>query len=138
VANHRSCIDVWQLKIIAAIVKKLENSSPDAAILSTEILNSLLMRFRMAMDRQFNDRKLLLRNFLLEKNLNFLQELCPSVVHELLQLVVFFDLPLNFVKEPLNLDNVNLIQFMFGMKKRQGMEGQRDDFVLNLWKLLKN
>ena len=74
----------------------------------------------------------------MEKNLNFMQELCPRAVHDLLQLVVFFELPLHFIKEPLNLDKVNLIQFMFGMKKRQNLGTQREDFVLNLWNLLKN
>lgn len=136
--NHRTCSDVWQLKIISAIMKKLENSTPEAAILSTEILNSLLMRCKMTMDKQFKERKLLLRNFLVEKNLNFLHELCPSVIQELLQLVVYYELPLNFINEPLNLENVNLIQFMFEMKKRKNLESQREDFILNLWNLLKN
>lgn len=120
------------------LARKLETSPPDAALLSTEILNSLLMRFKMVMDKRYKERKLLLRNFLVEKNLNFLQELCTSTIQELLQLVVFYDLPLNFFSEPLNLDNVNLIQFMFEIKKRQTAEPQGEDFILNLWNLLRN
>lgn len=121
-----------------AIVKKLETSPPEAVLLSTEIINSLLMRFKIVMDRRFKERKLLLRSFLLEKNLTFLQELCPAAIQELLQLVVHYDLPLNFLSEPLNLENVNLIQFMFEIKKRQFGDPQREDFILNLWNLLKN
>lgn len=121
-----------------AIVKKLETSPPEAALLSTEIINSLLMRFKIVMDRRFKERKLLLRSFLVETNLTFLQELCPAAIQELLQLVVHYDLPLNFLSEPLNLENVNLIQFMFEIKKRQIADPQREDFILNLWNLLKN
>lgn len=121
-----------------ALVKKLETSPPDVALLSTEILNSLLMRFKMVMDRRFKERKVLLRSFLVEKNLNFLQELCSVAIQELLQLVVFYDLPLNFLQESLNLDNINLIQFMYEIKKRQTSEPQGEDFILNMWNLLRN
>jgi hypothetical protein len=131
VTNQRRCSDVWQMKIMNALAKKLET-------LYTEILNSLLMRFKMIMDKRFKERKLLLQSFLVEKNLNFLQECCAVTIQEILQLVVFFDLPLNFLSEQLNFDNVNLIQFMFEIKKRQLAEPKGEDFFMNMWNLLRN
>lgn len=125
-----------------ALVKKQQISEgstvESGALLSNEVLNSLLVRFKMIMQQRMKDRKYLLRNFLVEKNLNFLQDYCAPSIQELVQLAVFFDLPLNFLPDPLNLTNVSLVQFMFEIKKRQIANPPSTDFILNLWNLLSN
>lgn len=125
-----------------ALVKKQQSGEVTAVdssvLLSMELLNSLLIRFKAIMDSRLKEQKPLLRRFLVEKNINFLQEYCTVSVQELVQLVVFYNLPLNFLNETINLDNINLVQFMFEMKKRQSAEPLTADFLLNLWKLLKN
>jgi hypothetical protein len=89
------------------------------------------------MDKRLMEHKHMLQSFLLEKDLNFLQENCAASIQELMQLVIFFDLPLKFLSEPLSLDNVNLVQFMFELKKRQNFESLPTSFVLSLWNLLR-
>lgn len=125
-----------------ALVKKQqagEGISPDSsALLSMEMLNSLLIRFKVVMDERLKEQKSLLKRFLTEKNLNFLQDHCTASVQELMQLVVFFNLPMNFIDQSLNVDNVNIVQFMFEMKARQLAEPLPADFLFILWKLLKN
>lgn len=125
-----------------ALVKKQqagEGTTVDSsALLSLELLNSLLIRFKMVMDERFREQKPLIRSFLVEKNLNFLQKHCATKVQELVQLVVFYNLSLNFLSESLNLDNINLVQFMFEMKQRQIAEPATAEFLLFLWKSLKN
>lgn len=140
--NFHNVTDVWQLKIMNALVNKQQTSegtlSDNAALLSMEILNSLLMRYKMVMSKRLVEQKPLLRQFLIEKNLNFLQEHSTKSIQELMQLVIFFDLPLNFLNEPLDLSNVNLVQFMFEIKKRQFAESPSAEFISQLWNLLKN
>lgn len=92
----------------------------------------------MVMSKRLVEQKPLLRQFLIEKNLNFLQEHSTKSIQELMQLVIFFDLPLNFLNEPLDLSNVNLVQFMFEIKKRQFAESPSAEFISQLWNLLKN
>lgn len=124
---------------MSALVKKQQASETDSTtLLSIEILNSLLMKFKMLMDKNVVQRKPLLRNFLLEKSLNFLQEFCAPAIQELMQLVIFYDLPMNFHSEQLNLENVNFIQFLAEIKERQGLETTSAEFILNLWRLLRN
>jgi len=133
--------DLWQLKIMSVLVKKqLANASATTdsiSILSIEILNSLLMRLKMLMSRRMKERKHVLRTFLAERNLNFVTDFCLSSLQELIQLVIYFGLSLNFLEEPLNLENVNLMQFMYELKKRQGVSLD-PEFAINLWKLVKD
>lgn len=139
--SSSSCTDIWQLKIMSSLVKKqqkIENGSDNTALLSMEILNSLLTRFKMIMDGKLKKRKPMLRNFLAEKNLSFLQERCVASIQELVQLIVFFDLPLNFFNEPLNLSNINIIQFMYEIKNRFTNVELSADFMITLWNILKN
>lgn len=113
------------------------STAENAALLSMEILNSLLMRFRIVTDKRLNEHKSLLKSFLTERSLNFLQNFDTSSIQELMQLVVFYGLSLNFL-ETINIGNINLIQFMFELKKRQKLEPLNAEFILSLWKLLKN
>lgn len=139
--SSSSCTDIWQMKIMSSLVKKqqkIEGGSDNTALLSMEILNSLLTRFKMIMDGKLKKRKPMLRNFLAEKNLNFLQERCVASIQELVQLVVFFDLPLNFFNELLNLENINIIQFMYELKNRFTNVELSADFMITLWNILKN
>ena len=125
-----------------ALVKKQQKNdnttSDNTALLSVEILNSLLIRFKMIMDERLKGCKAMLKNFLVEKNLNFLHECCASSVQDLVQLVVFFDLPLNYINEPLNLESINLIQFTFEIKNRLNVVDASSDFMIALWNILKN
>jgi hypothetical protein len=136
-----SSIDIWQLKIMKALVKKQQASdcivAENTSVLSMEILKSLLMKFRLLMDERLQEQKLLLKSFLEENKLSFLQEQCAASIQELVKLVVFYDMRLNFLSEPLNLENVNLLQFMFEVKKRQASQSSSSDFVANLWNVLK-
>lgn len=122
-----------------ALVKKLQMNEgtlgDSSALLSMELLNSLLMRFKMAMDEKLKQQKTLLRSFLIEKNLKFLCEQSANEIRELIQLVVFFNIPMNFLNETISLQNVNLLQFMFEMKKRQ-VQPLSADVLRNLYKLL--
>lgn len=139
--HSSSCTDIWQLKIMNSLVRKQQKSeggSDNTALLSMEILNSLLTRFKLIMDGKLQERKPMLRSFLAEKNLNFLQDRCVASIQELVQLVVFFDLPMNFINEPLNLDNTNIIQFMFEIKNRFNTADISADFMITLWNVLKN
>lgn len=108
-----------------------------AALLSIEILNSLLMRFRLVMEKRFKEQKKLLSSFLNEANLIFLQDSDANSIQELMQLVVFYELSSNFL-ESINTGEINLIQFMFELKQRQKLEPFNAEFVVNLWNLLKN
>lgn len=140
--NFSNCSEIWQLKIMSELVKKKQATdnpqSDSSTLLSLEILDSLLKRFKMLMEEHLKLNKLLLRKFLMEENLSFLQDECVSTIQELFQLITFFDLPQNFMNEPLNLENVNFLQFMFEIKKKQATESLDVDFAFNLWKLLKN
>lgn len=124
-----------------ALVKKQQShavtSSDSSALLSQELLSSLLMRFEMEMEKRFKEQKLLLRTFLAESNLNYLQELCDSSVKELVQLVVFYDLPLNLFNNAIDFGSFNLFKFMFEIKNRQA-EPSDVDFQMNLWSLLED
>lgn len=108
-------------------------------ILSIELLTSMLLKYDTVLAERKEEMKFLLRNFLAETNLDFLQEFCLDVLHQLGMLIVYYNLPLNFVNKPLNLVNVNVVQFMYEMKNREiKLEHNYDvDFLLNLWHLLK-
>lgn len=123
-----------------ALVKKQQDSmtGDNTALLSPEIVNSLLMRYKMLMEKSFKEQKHLLRSFLIDKNLNFIQECCTTSIQKLMQLVVYYDFPMNFLNVPLNLEKVNLLQFMFEIKKRQNVETLNTEFVMNLWNMLKS
>ncbi|CRK87591.1 CLUMA_CG001388, isoform A [Clunio marinus] len=132
--------DIWQMKIMNELIKKQQannGASDSSSLLSLEILNSLLMRFKMLIDKKFFERKSSIRQFLMKKDLNFLQDSCFQSVNELMQLVIFYDLPLNYINETLDLSNINLFQFMFEIKKRQH-DSTSTEFFLNLWKILKD
>lgn len=103
-----------------------------------ELLSSLLMRFEMELEKRFREKKLLLKIFLTQLNLNFLQEYCESAIRELTQLVVFYDLPLNLLNTSIDLGNLNLFKFMLEVKNRKTAEPSDVDFQLNLWNLLEN
>lgn len=136
-----SCTDIWQLKIMNSLVKKQQKNeagTDNTALLSMEILNSLITRFKIVMEGKLKKRKPMLSSFLAEKNLNFLQDRCVASIQELVHLVVFFDLPLNFISEPLHLDNINIIQFMFEIKNRFDTADLSADFMITLWNILKN
>jgi hypothetical protein len=116
-----------------------ESSPPEnTSVLSMEVLKSLLMKFRMLMDEKLREHKLMLKSFLIESKTSFLQEHCPESIPELVRLAVFYDLPMNFLNEPLNLENVNLLQFMFEIKKRKVSQHLSSDFIVNLWNVLKS
>lgn len=123
-----------------ALVKKQQDSmtGDNTALLSPEIVNSLLIRYKMLMEKSFKEQKHLLRSFLIDKNLNFIQECCTTSIQKLMQLVVYYDFPMNFLNVPLNLEKVNLLQFMFEIKKRQNVETLNTEFVMNLWNMLKS
>lgn len=139
--NFSNCTDIWQIKIMNALVKKQQSyvgtSSDSWALLSLELLNSLLMRFEMEMEKRFKVHKLPLRNFLVQPNLMFLHDYCESLVQELIQLVVFYDLSLNFFSNDIDVSSLNLFKFMFELKNRQNAALPDVDFQMNLWNLLK-
>ena len=123
-----------------ALVKKQQvatvgPTSDSNALLSSELLSSVLMRFDIEMEKQLQEKKLLLRTFLTEPSLHFLQEHCDSSIKELLQLVVFYDLSLNMFNNTINIGNLNLLKFMFEIKNRQAAD---IEFQMNLWNLLEN
>lgn len=135
--SFNNCSDIWQLKIMASIVKRQDVTPNDnVSLLSMEILNSLLLRCKKTMSTRMHERKFLMRKFLFESNLNFLQDFCLTSLQELIQLVVYFDLPLGLLAEPLSLENANLLQFMFEIKNRHS--NLNSEFILNLWKMLKD
>lgn len=106
------------------------------ALISAEILSSLLQRFKMAIDEKLKSSKKLLRRVLVEKEVKFLQEYSLRDLRELVQLMIFYGVHLGFISEPLNLANVNIIQFMFEIKNR--ISAQDPDFAIDLWKILKD
>lgn len=137
--SSRNCTDVWQLKIMQVIMKNQQENEgslvDSSALLSLEILNSLSMRFKMVMEKRLLENKSELGRFLIEKNLNFLQSFDLASIKELMQLVVFYGFSSNFL-ETLDVGNINLVQFIFELKKKQ--KSLNSDFILSLWKLLKN
>lgn len=108
-------------------------------ILSIELLTSMLHKYDTVMRGKKEEMKFLLRNFLAEKNLDFLQEFCVDALQQLGMLIIFYNFPLNFINKPLNLENVNVVQFLYEMKNRDNLTHHQydQDFLLNLWHLLK-
>lgn len=108
-------------------------------ILSVELLTSMLLKYGTVMDEKKEEMKLLLRQFVSEKSLDFLQEFCVDSLQQLGILIIYCNFPLNFIDKPLNLQNVNFIQFIYEMKNRDSLKPYQYDqeFLLNLWHLLK-
>lgn len=116
-----------------------EKSNDQASmIISTEILNSLLIKTKMIMNKKIIEQKNLLRKLLVEKNLNFLQESsCIASIEELMLVAVYYDLPLNIFDNSINLEKMNLLQFFTEFKKRKVHQKEMEsEFVLNLWKMI--
>lgn len=141
--QNNNSSDVWQIKIMKALVWNQPQSQTGMQnsvwILSIELLTSMLHKYDTVMGGKKEEMKFLLRNFLAEKNLDFLQEFCVDALQQLGMLIIFYNLPLNFINKPLNLENVNVVQFLYEMKNRDNLTHHQydHDFLLNLWHLLK-
>lgn len=133
------------MKIIESLVHQIQITIPKDAVnrsttlMSTEILKALLLNFSQTMNHQKNEQKFLLKTFMFEKNLNFLQEFCVKSLNQLSDLIVYFNIPLSLFNESSNLENISFVQFMSEMKKRFVLHQLPVDhkFILNLWHLLK-
>lgn len=133
------------MKIISSLVKHLQSTVDEKAsnkgetLMSNEILSSLLLNFDQKMGQHKNEMKFLLKNFVFEKDLIFLQDYCVKSLNKLSDLILYFNVPLNLFSRSSNLDEISFMQFMFEMKRRFLQRNQRVDrnFIINLWNLLK-
>lgn len=119
------------------IVKKklvYDKNSDTTQLLSLELLGSLLNRFKLVMDEKYKKQNNHLRKFLLEKNLNYFQDLQVDEIQNVTQLSCYFNLPLNIFKETPIVSPANILQLMLDTKKHKLGD---NEFVMNMWNLLK-
>lgn len=129
-------IDVWQIKILGIIMRNrmLQESETKSSLISNEIMSSLLTRVSLMMNKKVKKQRNLLKQLVVQKNLDFLREMCLPSIEELLLLTNYYDLPLNLISNSINIDKMNLLQFMIEFKQRSPQKNV--EFILNLWKIL--
>ncbi|KAG5683225.1 hypothetical protein PVAND_012519 [Polypedilum vanderplanki] len=137
--SHQKSIkstDVWQLKILNILMHNRMHKECDSksSLVSTEILNSLLMKIKSIINNRIEQQKYLLKKFLTQKSLDFLhQEACLPTIEQVLLFTNFFDLPFALFSS-LNSENINLLQFIVEYKKRHSTTDT--EFLSNLWKIV--
>jgi hypothetical protein len=115
--------------------KQFYDKNPDATqLLSSEILGSLLNKFKIVMDKKFKKNCNHLKKFSLIKNLKYFQELQIDEIKNIIQLGCYFNLPLNNVNESPIQNSSNILQLMLDTKKHKLSD---NDLVIYLWNLLK-
>lgn len=137
-SNTSNSCSIWQIKIISVLNNKYPQVRLNRSdyLLSPEIVNPILLKYQLEMEKKRNEMKFLLRNFLIKKDINFLQEFCLNALEKLTDTIIFYDLPLELFTEGVKFDKINYLDFMLAMKrKKQPLD---TEFALNVWKLMKD
>lgn len=137
--TSNSC-SIWQIKIISMLNIKYPQTrlTSNDYLLSLEILNPLLLKYQLAMEKKRNEMKFLLRNFLMQKDLNFLQDFCLNSLGKLTDLIIYYNLPLNLFKEGVEFEKFNYLDFMSAMRNGEKSLPLDTEYALNVWKLMKD
>lgn len=136
--NKCNSVEIWQVKLMNGLVKKkqfYDRNSDSTQLLSSELLGSLLNKFKIVMDEKLKKNSNHLKKFLGNKNLNYFQELQIDEIKNIIQLGCYFNLPFNNVNGNLLQNSSNVLQLMLDIKKHKVSD---NDLVTNLWNLLKN
>lgn len=133
--NLLKSTDLWQIKILNVLMKKrhFQDILPTdfgSLLLAPELLNSLLIKIKMMLERELLKHKAMLKRLSNEANLNFLQSFDLTSIHRLMQLANYTDLPLQLgTPSPMN-----LIQFLIGFRSQ--CYHYETDFISNIWKII--
>lgn len=98
-------VDVWQLKIIAALLQRQQRSGAHAAstsggaLLSGEIVGSLLERFAGHMDALSHMYRAQLKQFLYASSCQFLMHYEPARLADIVALLTYYELPMNVMAQ---------------------------------------
>ncbi|GAB0094323.1 Anaphase-promoting complex subunit 1 [Sergentomyia squamirostris] len=111
--------DIWQFKIIGAILRRTSSNSPQESLLSREILQSLELKLMACIETWSNDCSNLMKQFLFSSNINFLQDgnLSTVTLTKLAILVVFYDLPINVLNFVDLRSQLNYLGMLVELKK---------------------
>lgn len=98
-------------------------------LLAPELLNSLMKKIEMMLDKKNSQNKDMLKKILSEKDLSFLQGLDIKSIEHLMLMADYGDIPLQLCERELK--PMNLLQFLFEFKKNQL---GTTNFISNFWK----
>lgn len=110
-----STADVWQLKIIAAMLHRQRTGN--VQLLSSEIVGSLLKRFAVRMDEAAQMHRAQLKQFLFATSCGFLMHYDPAKLAHVAALLTFYDLPLGGMSllQTSNVAQLNYLKLMLAL-----------------------
>jgi hypothetical protein len=128
--------EIWQLKLFRMLMgHKLMKQEAKLSMVLPEILKSLLLKIKVTTNKQIIEQKRILKQIIVQNNLDFLQRMDMATVAKILMLANYFELPLALYHTYNPVKNVNVLQFLLEFKKRHPTN-EDSEFPLNLWKIL--
>jgi hypothetical protein len=130
--------DIWQFKIIFAILDRYKQIQETEFLFSKELLKSIMLKFRTQMEAFFTDNVHLLKLYITPTDdKQHFNEFCIAVLQRLVSLVVYYDLPASsdpICRELRALKNKNSIEVLLMMRQ----QNIKTDVIYNLMKIISN
>ena len=118
-----SSIDLWQFKILQAILDRHKPILESDVLISPDILQSLSNRVKTKMDQMLIENRHILEKFIVagDGSLQDFSEFCADSLGKLAKLVMFFDLPFRLIDANMleHIKQLDFVQLLYGSREYQ-------------------
>lgn len=117
--------ELWQFRIIAAIISKRKSIAESDMLVSQDMLQSMVDRVKLRMEDILKDSGHLIRSYVVgvtaERSLvDLLSELCNEGRMRIARLLTFYDLPIRILSSDVldRISQTDYLQFVCGMQEQ--------------------